>query len=495
MIGINGDIFYISAGETCYIFRIKNGVPEHVYFGKRVEPEDDLAALGCSATVPELDADVPLLFEEATVDEDESGKTLHIVLGDGGAVKAHLYYTPQPRGGILRRAAVQNCGEKPVRLPTIGQSMACNGVVVSDGIFAAADGDNENSGDAYGFLCVRGDGSIDLADGRISCKRQGKTAAMDGKAYYECPQLLCVYSDSGRGGMSRVFHDILREMRNDGALYERDVALFLPKLKTGDVQDAVKAAGEMGFGIVALGSEQSDDGEINVLVAACKEHGIVAGLRITANADSSSAADIAKRLTKLDIGYAMIEISSTADIAFAARAVSEIKEKCTGVRVDYGVKSQAEGVAALSCYPMGVVRNVISPLPAGDFKNRFDRATLGALGYEFDVLEASEATKRAVRAQILCYQDDALTVLRGDIYSQTENDGSCRMAVSKDKSHAYAVCDSKRGMRVKLVGLDLYDLYHVRELNGTFSGAALIHCGIRLNGGTHVLHIRQVADY
>ncbi|MDE7107660.1 MAG: GH36 C-terminal domain-containing protein, partial [Clostridiales bacterium] len=120
----------------------------------------------------------------------------------------------------------------------------------------------------------------------------------------------------------------------------------------------------------------------------------------------------------------------------------------------------------------------------------FDVASLGALGYEFNPMELSDGIKRAVRAQILSYQDDARCVLRGDLYC---NDG-CRMAVRKDKSRAYAVCASK-GERVKFIGLDEHNLYHVRELNKTFSGAALIHCGIALGEGTHVFHILQVADW
>lgn len=46
MIKTDGGTFYLTAGEACYIFKIDGGALRHVHFGKRVEPEDDLTALG-----------------------------------------------------------------------------------------------------------------------------------------------------------------------------------------------------------------------------------------------------------------------------------------------------------------------------------------------------------------------------------------------------------------------------------------------------------------
>ncbi|MDE7406723.1 MAG: GH36 C-terminal domain-containing protein [Clostridiales bacterium] len=535
MIRIDGDICYISAGEACYIFKIVDGVPVHVYFGKRVEPEDDLAALGLKGNTKELcvqaivdgkKKDVDLAVTEAWIKTDYDSKDKSLVVdlcGVNAKLKATMYYTPHPRGGIYRRVTIKRTDVGDVKIALVRQSVSCGGIENTDGkpngFFASCGGD---SGDAYGFLCPNGDGNVTVKNGTVTCDVTDAITLYDINEEVECSKFLCVYSDIGRGGVSRVFHDVLRENCEDGAS-ERAAVLFLPKMEWKEIVASVKAAGELGFGVVALDGGRHTRDEISTLGEACSENGLIAGLRINRerideqsalrtnickasdgiykydNSDEHTAMlyhAVRYSLSNYDIKYVMIDAPKNAtsrDVArgmFALRNMIKYKfEDIFGdLRVDFCLPSD-DVKAYTAYYPLTFIRNIVNPTPE-NFKSRFDMATLGALGYEFNPTELSDGIKRAVRAQILSYQDDARCVLRGDIYG----DDVCRMAVRKDKSRAYAVCVSSGG-RVKFSGLDEHNLYHVRELNKTFSGAALVHCGIAVGEGTSVFHILQVADY
>lgn len=545
MIKFDNDVFYISAGEACYIFGLEDGEPVHIYFGKRVEPEDDLRALNVrdAAKVPELSVkqidadgkqrDLRFLFDGAEVEEQEE-KTLHVTLKEKTlALKAHLYYTPNPRGGFTRRAEIENLGSGEVALCSALQSVAVSegDIVVADGYnnstkgvgylaVATCEGLNERHGDAYGFLCAAADGAI-AANGNasVSCDIDGEIKLEPGHGA-TCPEMLCVYSDSGLGGITRIFHDILRQ-KQEGLNERVPTVLFLQRGET-----SVAAAVEIGFGVVAADVAGCTAADIKTLAAACKEHGIALGLRVSReNIDKDSVlyCPLCKKsdgrykydysdehtlalLEKISdvieqnaVQYVTIDAPESMAQAKYARGMFMLMDGLTtmfsGLRVDFGIRSDNIGKEFTFCHPLGLVRNIISPLPAEDFKQRFDLATLGTLGYELPE-NLPDGIKRAVRAQMLSYQDDAQSVMRGDLYRQHDKSGTCRMAVSKDKSRAYAVCEAQRKWRVKFYGLDEHNLYHVREINKTFSGAALISCGIPLEAkGTYVFHILQVADY
>ena len=188
-----------------------------------------------------------------------------------------------------------------------------------------------------------------------------------------------------------------------------------------------------------------------------------------------------------------------------ARAIyfikDELKKSLPELKVEWGLSigDMHRGFAA--CYPGVAVRTVVNPLPTEGFKLRFDCATMGGLGYQFDPAMLDDGLKRAVRAQILSYQDDATAVMDGDLYHKRFGGGYYMMSVSKDKSRAYAVCvvNKSDSERVKLVGLDEHNLYNVRETGKTYSGAALAHYGLPLPAtdkkSSFVIHLRQVADY
>lgn len=559
MIRIENDIFYMSAGEACYIFKIANGAPVHVYFGKRVEPEDDLAALGFGADgVGEIkglavlpdgkQTELNFVYESAQVCEQKTecgraligGKTLCVTLVDKKAeLRALLYYTPYARGGFARRAVIQNIGAKTVNITSLRQTVMCDGdcekvggfptSAAEMGYFAAVGkkGYGDNSGEVYGFLCPFADGNIDVGQNPTAANCSCKDLSVPAGGEAACPEMLCVYSDTGRGGMSRVFHDILRENLNDTGVLERSPAvLFLARSNGVSAAQAIKDAYEMGFVVVALdGGEYSSD-EIELYASACKESDIALGLYIRPSQVKKESAlfgaackkgksseykydfsdecidGLIERATAVieqnDIRYVAVDVPET-DTQKAARTLYRLKyslvSRQSELRVDYAIRSEGLRQALSVFYPVGNFRCIISPDPPENFKQRFDHATLGTLGYEL-TLPVSDGIKRAVRAQKLSYQDDALTVLRGDIYRATDGDQTICTAVTKDKSRAYTVCDAAGKKRLCLVGLDEHNLYHVHEMNITLSGAALMYCGIALDAsGTVVLHLRQVADY
>lgn len=526
MIRIDGDNFYLSAGEACYIFRNENGALMHVYFGKRVEPEDDLAGLGLGQNkTPELDcvlvsADgkttpVKLVYEHAEIVDEKptdcdtllGGKTLVVTLADkANKLKAQLYYTTYHRGGFSRSVVFKNESNKAITLRA-KQSAAVDGnntvTVNADGKICAGGKANKSAefftavttenNDAYGFLCAYAGGkaSAEIKQSVAVVTCCGDDIRISPKSAARCAELLAVYSDAGLYGMTRVFHDILRESMGDNSISERSPAvLFLPELTDDEISDAVQAAYGMGFGVVALDCGKYSDPAVKAIADKCREQGISLGLRCR---DGAELNDI-KRAVKL---YDIKCVTLDADLK-SMRKLFEIKNglcrEFPDLRVEFGIPTDGLRLALSVCYPVGCLRNIVTLLPSDSFKQRFDCATMGTLGYEFDPSAVSDGLRLAVRAQKQSYQDDALTVMRGDIYRS----GDDLIAVSKDKSKAYAVCITDGNeKRVRISGLDEHNLYHVRENDKTFSGAALMYCGVLLPSGvtTHVLHLIQVADF
>lgn len=133
-------------------------------------------------------------------------------------------------------------------------------------------------------------------------------------------------------------------------------------------------------------------------------------------------------------------------------------------------------------------------------KTSFDMCALGVLSYRLDPEMLGEGGGRALRAQVFSYQDDRELIENGDLYSLSGCGGYAAAAVSKDKSRAVAVYISGGGAaRLRFFGADEHALYHVRELDRTFSGAALVGYGIDVSdvreGESVSFRLRQVADY
>ncbi len=556
MIKTNNGEFYMSAGETCYTLRVSDGLLVSSYFGKRIEPEDDLSALGLRThpefTVPTVVCDgkklrCALTFSNVEICGEKptgglaGGKTLKITFRDADiGLRAELYYTPYPRGGYTRRIVVTNFGGRPLTVSGLQMISGVNGGCVAvdtesggnnkiqtarsvkqrkftakhaENFAAVTESECGSVCGAYGFLCAYGDGSIttEITDGgvRIYAGDGGSNKLAPGESCVS-PEMTVVYSDRGVDGMLRVLHDILREAFGGDRLSRSKTVLFLPETFRGKATEAAAAVCELGCDVMAVDINAYSDGGLAEFSAACRSTGISLGLRVSAeNTDAVSVAEleiaVASAVKRYGAGYVMITDSDAAKSFAKARAVCGLY---TGLRKTFPELtvelSEVSGSDCRhsACYPPCSVRNIVKLLPESGLKSRFDRATFGGLGYEFDPISAGAEIKRAVRAQIFSYQDDAPTVMLGDLYRAKIDGGSCRISVAKDKSKAYAVCELPEtdGARVALAGLDEHDLYHVRELGKTFSGAALMSCGIALpvaaaDFDTYVLHLRQVADF
>ena len=46
MIKADNGVIHIASGETSYVIGQKNGMPVNLWFGNRIEPDDDLYSLG-----------------------------------------------------------------------------------------------------------------------------------------------------------------------------------------------------------------------------------------------------------------------------------------------------------------------------------------------------------------------------------------------------------------------------------------------------------------
>jgi len=262
---------------------------------------------------------------------------------------------------------------------------------------------------------------------------------------------------------------------------------------------------------------------------ACEKAGIKPGVACTAKVGGSEFIRAVKTLYASGVRHIECDGRSEAETTAAKRydgllhiygALAEIAEDCPELIIDIegsgrsdlarlcfapyigAACSSAERNASDAIPPCAVASRIEPRLDAElPLKTRFDIASVGCLTYAADPLKLDEGIARAVRAQIFSYQDDSKLVLGGDLYGADVSGAVFSMLVSKDKSSAYAVyCNlGAPCARLKLRGLDEHNLYYVRETGKTFSGAALVGCGLDVSdvgaGDTATFHLRQVADY
>lgn len=582
MIKTDNGVFYLTAGETCYILKTANdGKLETVYFGKRFEREDDLTALGYGAEnsadklIGEIYRGEKKLAAEFIVDNAEvlsikpetgapalfGGKTLKICLScTSEKLRAEVYITPYPRGGFSRRTVLINDGkEVTFKAQTLGGALAEDVDIISvtkggdvvrsacaqkqsscsgNFVIAATKNSSETHGDVYGYLCVFGDGTL-YAEKRngngtnVVCCDGDKLKLCAGERYLS-PEVLSVFSYNGTGGMSRVFHDIIREGMGDKYTGKRrPIVLFCPDMSEKKMCEAASVAAELGLDVFTADGGKASRSGLRKIYDMCKSAGIKLGIKITPNKiEKNSAAYVSdcteikpnvyavdfsdgqlseKYIVELEnlikecgIEYLMIDVPQDGLKPFALgmyRLRAELATKFPELFIEWNNVPHEMRYGMSMCYPPCIMRNLVE-YESNSFKAKFDSATFGCLGYALNPLELSDDAKRAVRAQIFSYQDDAPIVMLGDLYRlESTSGGKCLMSVTKDKSKAYVVClPSSAQSRVRLKGLDEHNLYHVRELDKTFSGAVLGACGVAVppakdGWGTFVLHIRQVTDY
>lgn len=522
MIKNENGIYYITCGCACYCMREVGGLPYHVCFGRRVEYEDDMSAL-VSASKPELaKGDIAVLRggKKLALDLVVTGskvvqkptaelptlrgeKTLVITAEDKAAgVSVELLYTPYSRGGIARRVRVTNIGASPLTVERLSVSMpvACELVRGEYGLWKA---ETQCGGELTVFPLFHSSG-FDALDGRatltaIDKKISGETVTLEVGETVSSPELVAVYSYGVNGCSLRALHDIVREfgMSPCKADKRRPIVLYGGVYGCEAAFNArVVAACEMGVDTVVLDHNAKQMPSLAEAAACVRSYGIKFGLRVGAGATVADVLDAVKECGAEYFEFVFDGVTSYADTVRLYGAYVKLCKEFPELICDVtsGSARAADTLKArtASPLPLAAVRNTVTRSgEVGSFKTEFDMATLGGLGYKLDPSALDANARRAVRAQIFSYQDDAAVIDGGDVYDI----GGGVMVVSKDKSKAYAVAVGD----VRLVGLDEHNIYRVRELNKTFSGAALAYYGIpydkSVGGETVTYHIRQVADY
>lgn len=569
MIETDGKSIFMTAGDACYIMRISDGALGHVYFGKRVEPEDDIFSLAGRVTSELGAADIAIERDGKSLALDpvvtgcevvsrkprygdglDGGKTLVVSLSDyKNSIGIRLLYTPYSQGGFMRRTIIENGGSDAM-LRSLSTRIAMPRPLERydnppvRGFVAAADGE---TGEAYGALALfrRDDTAVEKTPfGADLLIRREYNAVIRCGETFTAPETLAVYSDRGVTGMTHIFHDILRE-RYYVAAERVPAVVFCPPTDGAGAAETVRAAYSLGFDIAVANAGQMSEDALLSFSDECRDR-LSMGLRLPVTGITRGSAlcfdGLVKRGNALSVDFAdgnavkkyiayaeriIIDCGAkhvyldagalfsedNADPAIAAdiekTIESDLAEYYRDLQAETGtdesVKLEWDGLnaraldAALVCYPPCMLRSAVTVSPEKTLSRRFDRATFSALGYELDPTALGEI-KNTVRAQIISYQDDAPAIMLGDIF---EGGGKIkyRAAVAKDKSTAYVLCDvveSCEGARVLLGGLDERNIYHIRELDKTYSGAALVRFGIPLSGkegDTFVFHLRQVADF
>ena len=147
------------------------------------------------------------------------------------------------------------------------------------------------------------------------------------------------------------------------------------------------------------------------------------------------------------------------------------------------------------CYPLQTMSNHISTCPnhqtgrSISFETRGHVASLGCLGYELNLANASENERALVKAQTETYCKDAELILTGNLYRLVDpftDDAFCELIVSEDRSRAYLVVMTfvrrlgAATRRVRLKGLLPLKRYRIVETGETYTGRTLINRGLDL---------------
>lgn len=155
-------------------------------------------------------------------------------------------------------------------------------------------------------------------------------------------------------------------------------------------------------------------------------------------------------------------------------------------KIQWGT-SLAYPLSAMSCHVSACPNHQTQRITP--FETRGAVASLGATGYELNPGALNNEEREAVKKQIKEYKRIGELILKGDLYRLSnpfKENYFCEMAVSKDKTRAYAVGEQFRATPdnkkrfLRLYGLDPQKTYRIEELQLSASGAVLMNCGIML---------------
>lgn len=492
MIKADNGVIHIASGETSYVIGQRDGAPVCLWFGNRIETDDDLYSLGVDCrdefvvTVVDGETEKEVFFKLAsaaaidkpkptTIPTLRGDETLELTLENAEArIEVKLYYTPYTRGGIARRAVITNNSTAPltIRIPSdlFGLPSVRALRAEKSGGYASV----TTAVGAYAYLTLFGDHE----DDRITLGAGESFAA---------PQTLAVFSDVGAGGATRALHDILREyfLPEDHTEKSGLISLELSARDATRLAASVDAF-DLGADVIVLPTSVKR----STLVAAarsCSSRGIKFGLRGKLS-DASTVGSLRSLIADTGAEYLCV----SADCRFYADRAAFYSALCdlTAEMPDLILRVRSSDVGALGyatglcvgangaafkdILPLGAICVDVGRGGKLGLKDKFDRASTFCPCYIYDEKYAGEGMRRALRAQTAMYRQNRALIVSGDLYG----DDNCIIAVAKDKSRAYSVYLSDGRDRMRFVGLDGHELYRLRETGGVYSGAALANIGV-----------------
>jgi alpha-galactosidase len=145
------------------------------------------------------------------------------------------------------------------------------------------------------------------------------------------------------------------------------------------------------------------------------------------------------------------------------------------------------------CYPLSSMSCHVSVCPNHQtertisFQSRADIASLGSLGYEFDISKLSDVEREKIKEINKTYRENQQLILEGDIFrinNPFDSNSFCIMIVSKDKSCAlltymnFLTNPNAAIERIKFKGLEKESNYYIKELDIKLKGKTLMNCGL-----------------
>jgi alpha-galactosidase len=141
------------------------------------------------------------------------------------------------------------------------------------------------------------------------------------------------------------------------------------------------------------------------------------------------------------------------------------------------------------CYPASVQGAHVSASSRASYETKRNVAMWGSFGYELDPAKISEEARAEIKAQIADYHKYYDLIHYGDLYrliSPWEDPYNCAWEfVDEEKTQALATYlikfkKERRGLFLRLKGLDPAKYYRWEETGEVFSGALLMNAGISL---------------
>lgn len=392
-------------------------------------------------------------------------------------------------------------------------------------------GAGEEHGEAYGFNLVYSGGfCVRLERDEKSQVRVCLGAELYGgvtlapRERFVTPEAVCVYSDSGIGGMSRKFHALYRKHLINPMFADKPRPVVINSWESmyfdfdeQKLKSFIVGAAGLGIDTVVLddgwfGRRDRDDSSLGdwtvdarklpdglkPVIDCCKANGMKFGIWFEPEAISPDS-----ELYRAHPEFALATRGRTG-VQMRNQFVLDFSRKDV---VDFIYEAMRK---ILSEYDISYVKwDMNRPLSDVDDAKKYIGYVKGVYSLYERITASLGADERAqIKAQAEAYKVDAPLILTGELYrlsSPFEDGAFCEQVTAADGSAAYVVYVGGLGQcnmpvrKLRLCGLDADARYSIAECDGAvYGGAELMYGGIRpkISGdfGAEILHITRVAD-